>query len=149
MDVPKSIIELEDKLEEVRERKNSVVKNQKYEEAARLRDDEKKIEKELLAQQIDWEEELKKNKQTVTEDSIIEVVSLISGVPLKKIDNKKNKLNFDLLKNLQKQIIGQDEAIEVVVNAIQRNQTGLKDPNKPIGSFIFLGQTGVGKTQLA
>ena len=149
MDVPKSIIELEDKLEEVRERKNSVVKNQKYEEAARLRDDEKKIEKELLAQQIDWEEELKKNRQTVTEDSIIEVVSLISGVPLKKVDNKKNKLNFDLLKNLQKQIIGQDEAIEVVVNAIQRNQTGLKDPNKPIGSFIFLGQTGVGKTQLA
>ena len=149
MDVPKSIIELEVKLEEVRERKNSVVKNQKYEEAARLRDDEKKIEKELLAQQIDWEEELKKNKQTVTEDSIIEVVSLISGVPLKKVDNKKNKLNFDLLKNLQKQIIGQDEAIEVVVNAIQRNQTGLKDPNKPIGSFIFLGQTGVGKTQLA
>ena len=149
MDVPESIIELEDKLEEVRERKNSVVKNQKYEEAARLRDDEKKIEKELLAQQIDWEEELKKNRQTVTEDSIIEVVSLISGVPLKKVDNKNNKLNFDLLKNLQKQIIGQDEAIEVVVNAIQRNQTGLKDPNKPIGSFIFLGQTGVGKTQLA
>ncbi|MBL6681009.1 MAG: ATP-dependent Clp protease ATP-binding subunit, partial [Flavobacteriaceae bacterium] len=149
MDVPKSIIELEDKLEEIRKRKNSVVKNQKYEEAARLRDDEKKIEKELLTQQIDWEEELKKNKQTVTEDSVIEVVSLISGVPLKKIDNKKNKLNFDLLKNLQKQIIGQDEAIEVVVNAIQRNQTGLKDPNKPIGSFIFLGQTGVGKTQLA
>ena len=74
---------------------------------------------------------------------------MISGVPLKKIDNKKNKLNFDLLKNLQKQIIGQNEAIEVVVNAIQRNQTGLKDPNKPIGSFIFLGQTGVGKTQLA
>ncbi len=145
MDVPKTIIELEDKLEEVREKKNSVVKNQKYEEAARLRDDEKKIEKELLAQQIDWEEELKKNRQTVTEDSIIEVVSLISGVPLKKVDNKKNKLNFDLLKNLQKQIIGQDEAIEVVVNAIQRNQTGLKDPNKPIGSFIFLGQTGVGE----
>ena len=97
MDVPKSIIELEEKLEEVKERKNSVVKNQKYEEAARLRDDEKKIEKELLAQQIEWEEELKKNKQTVTEDSIIEVVSLISGVPLKKIDNKKNNLNFDLL----------------------------------------------------
>ena len=151
MDVPKEIIELEDQLEIVREKKNSVVKNQKYEQAARLRDDEKKLEKKLLSQQENWENELKKKRELVTDTNINEVVSLISGIPLTKIDNTTNKKSdqFDLEKKLKNSIIGQDDAISVVVNAIQRNQTGLKDPNKPIGSFIFLGQTGVGKTQLA
>ena len=151
MDVPKEIIELENKLENVREKKNSVVKNQKYEEAAKLRDDEKKLEKELLTQQEQWESELKKKREIVTDVNITEVVSLISGIPLKKIDNTTNEKNiqFDLESKLKESIIGQNDAIDVVVNAIQRNQTGLKDPNKPIGSFIFLGQTGVGKTQLA
>ena len=151
MDVPKEIIELEEKLENVREKKNSVVKNQKYEEAAKLRDDEKKLEKKLIDQQLEWENDLKKKREIVSEDVITEVVSLISGIPLKKIDNTTNQksINFDLEKNLKESIIGQDDAINVLVNAIQRNQTGLKDPNKPIGSFIFLGQTGVGKTQLA
>jgi len=151
MDVPKEIIELENKLEDVREKKNSVVKNQKYEEAAKLRDDEKKLEKELLTQQEQWESELKKKREIVTDVNITEVVSLISGIPLKKIDNTTNEKNiqFDLESKLKESIIGQNDAIDVVVNAIQRNQTGLKDPNKPIGSFIFLGQTGVGKTQLA
>ena len=151
MDVPKEIIELEEKLENVREKKNSVVKNQKYEEAAKLRDDEKKLEKKLIDQQLEWENDLKKKREIVSEENITEVVSLISGVPLRKIDNTTNEksINFDLEKNLKESIIGQDDAINVLVNAIQRNQTGLKDPNKPIGSFIFLGQTGVGKTQLA
>jgi ATP-dependent Clp protease ATP-binding subunit ClpC len=151
MDVPKEIIELENKLENVREKKNSVVKNQKYEEAAKLRDDEKKLEKQLLTQQEQWESELKKKRELVTDVNITEVVSLISGIPLKKIDNTTNEKNiqFDLEGKLKESIIGQNDAIDVVVNAIQRNQTGLKDPNKPIGSFIFLGQTGVGKTQLA
>ena len=151
MDVPKEIIELENKLENVREEKNSVVKNQKYEEAAKLRDDEKKLEKQLLTQQEQWESELKKKRELVTDVNITEVVSLISGIPLKKIDNTTNEKNiqFDLESKLKESIIGQNDAIDVVVNAIQRNQTGLKDPNKPIGSFIFLGQTGVGKTQLA
>ena len=151
MDVPKEIIELENKLENVREKKNSVVKNQKYEEAAKLRDDDKKLEKELLTQQEQWESELKKKREIVTDVNITEVVSLISGIPLKKIDNTTNEKNiqFDLESKLKESIIGQNDAIDVVVNAIQRNQTGLKDPNKPIGSFIFLGQTGVGKTQLA
>ena len=151
MDVPKEIIELENKLENVREKKNSVVKNQKYEEAAKLRDDEKKLEKQLLTQQEQWESELKKKRELVTDVNITEVVSLISGIPLKKIDNTTNEKNiqFDLESKLKESIIGQNDAIDVVVNAIQRNQTGLKDPNKPIGSFIFLGQTGVGKTQLA
>ena len=151
MDVPKEIIELEEKLENVREKKNSVVKKQKYEEAAKLRDDEKKLEKKLIDQQLEWENDLKKKREIVSEDNITEVVSLISGIPLRKIDNTTNEksINFDLEKNLKENIIGQDDAINVLVNAIQRNQTGLKDPNKPIGSFIFLGQTGVGKTQLA
>ena len=151
MDVPKEIIELEDQLEIVREKKNSVVKNQKYEEAARLRDDEKKLEKKLLNQQEQWENDLKKKRELVTDLNINEVVSLISGIPLKKIDNTNNNksVKFDLENKLKEKIIGQNDAIDVVVNAIQRNQTGLKDPNKPIGSFIFLGQTGVGKTQLA
>jgi ATP-dependent Clp protease ATP-binding subunit ClpC len=151
MDVPKEIIELEDQLEIVREKKNSVVKNQKYEEAARLRDDEKKLEKKLLNQQEKWENDLKKKRELVTDLNINEVVSLISGIPLKKIDNTNNNksVKFDLENKLKEKIIGQNDAIDVVVNAIQRNQTGLKDPNKPIGSFIFLGQTGVGKTQLA
>ena len=151
MDVPKEIVDLENKLESVRNKKNTVVKNQKYEEAARLRDDEKKIEKELLDQQKMWDDELKKKREIVTDINITEVVSLISGIPLKKIDNTTNEKNieFDLESKLKESIIGQNNAIDVVVNAIQRNQTGLKDPNKPIGSFIFLGQTGVGKTQLA
>ena len=149
MDVPKEIVDLEKKLESVRLKKNSVVKNQKYEEAARLRDDEKKIEKELLDQQIMWDDELKKKRELVSEDNIIEVVSLISGVPLRKIDQTENVVEFNLEDSIKEKIIGQDTAVEAVVNAIQRNKTGLKDPNKPIGSFIFLGQTGIGKTQLA
>ena len=149
MDVPKEIVDLENKLESVRLKKNSVVKNQKYEEAARLRDDEKKIEKELLDQQIMWDDELKKKRELVSEDNIIEVVSLISSVPLRKIDQTENVVEFNLEDSIKEKIIGQDTAVEAVVNAIQRNKTGLKDPNKPIGSFIFLGQTGIGKTQLA
>ena len=149
MDVPQEIVDLENKLESVRNKKNTVVKNQKYEEAARLRDDEKKIEKELLDQQKMWDDELKKRREVVSEDNIIEVVSLISGVPLRKIDQTENVVEFNLEKSIKDKIIGQDTAVDSVVNAIQRNKTGLKDPNKPIGSFIFLGQTGIGKTQLA
>ena len=149
MDVPQEIVDLENKLESVRNKKNTVVKNQKYEEAARLRDDEKKIEKELLDQQKMWDDELKKRREVVSEDNIIEVVSLISGVPLRKIDQTENVVEFNLEKSIKNKIIGQDNAVDAVVNAIQRNKTGLKDPNKPIGSFIFLGQTGIGKTQLA
>ena len=149
MDVPEKIINLEKRLEEVREKKNSVVKNQKYEEAARLRDDEKRIEKELLTEQEEWDNELKKKREIVDEENIIEVISLISGVPITSSKDESHELEINLEKNLKNSIIGQDKAIKSVVSAIQRNQTGLKDPNKPIGSFIFLGQTGVGKTQLA
>ena len=109
MDVPEKIINLEKKLEEVREKKNSVVKNQKYEEAARLRDDEKRIEKELLSEQEEWDNELKKKREIVSEENITEVVSLISGVPLRKIDNTTNEksINFDLEKNLKEKQTGE------------------------------------------
>ncbi|AYN67343.1 ATP-dependent Clp protease ATP-binding subunit [Euzebyella marina] len=149
MDVPKQILELEKKLEDVRELKNSVVKKQKYEEAAKLRDDEKRIEKELAVAQEKWEEDSKQHKETVTEDNVADVVSMMSGIPVNRIaQTESNKLAGlpDLIKS---NVIGQDEAVAKVAKAIQRNRAGLKDPNKPIGSFIFLGQTGVGKTQLA
>jgi ATP-dependent Clp protease ATP-binding subunit ClpC len=149
IDVPEQILELEKKLEEVKETKNSVVKKQKYEEAAKLRDDEKRLEKELAVAQEKWEEETKQHKEVVTEDNVADVVSMMTGIPVNKIAQTEiNKLSQlpDLIKG---KVIGQDQAVAKVVKAIQRNRAGLKDPNKPIGSFIFLGQTGVGKTQLA
>jgi ATP-dependent Clp protease ATP-binding subunit ClpC len=147
--VPENILEIEKKLEEVRELKNTVVKRQRYEEAAKLRDDEKKLEKELAIAQEEWENESKQHRVTVTEENVAEVVSMISGVPVNRIaQTELNKLS-ELHKNIKGKVIGQDQAVDKVVRAIQRNRTGLKDPNKPIGSFIFLGQTGVGKTQLA
>ncbi len=149
IEVPKQIIELEKKLEDVRETKNTVVKKQKYEEAARLRDDEKRLEKELAIAQEKWEEDTKLHKVTVTEDNVADVVSMMTGVPVNRIaQTESNKLAL-LPELIKGKVIGQDEAVAKVVKAIQRNRAGLKDPNKPIGSFIFLGQTGVGKTQLA
>ncbi len=149
IDVPKQVLDLERQLEEVRELKNSVVKKQKYEEAAKLRDDEKRIEKDLAIAQEKWDEESKSNRILVTEDNVADVVSMMTGIPVNRIaqteSNKLAKLP-DLIKG---KVIGQDEAVAKIAKSIQRNRAGLKDPNKPIGSFIFLGQTGVGKTQLA
>lgn len=149
MDVPKQIIDLEKKLEEVRELKNTVVKKQKYEEAAKLRDDEKRLEKDLLIAQEKWEQESKLHKETVTEDNVADVVSMMSGIPVNRIAQKEINKLAKLPEHIRGKVIGQDEAVNKVAKAIQRNRAGLKDPNKPIGSFIFLGQTGVGKTQLA
>src|SRR6056297_781507 len=149
MDVPKQILELEKKLEDVRELKNSVVKKQKYEEAAKLRDDEKRIEKDLAVAQEKWEDESKLHKETVSEDNVADVVSMMSGIPVNRIAQTESNKLAELPKLIKANVIGQDEAVGKVSKAIQRNRAGLKDPNKPIGSFIFLGQTGVGKTQLA
>ncbi len=149
IDVPKQILDLERRLEEVRENKNSVVKKQKYEEAAKLRDDEKNLEKELSVAQEKWEEESKKHKETVSEESVADVVSMMTGIPVNRIAQTESNKLVELPKKIKGKVIGQDEAVGKVVRAIQRNRAGLKDPNKPIGSFIFLGQTGVGKTQLA
>ena len=149
IDVPKQIIDLEKQLEEVKVQKNVVVKKQKYEEAARLRDDEKRIEKELLIAQEKWEEESKLHREVVTEDNVADVVSMMTGIPVNKIAQTEIKKLAELPNLIKGKVIGQDNAVSKVVKAIQRNRAGLKDPNKPIGSFIFLGQTGVGKTQLA
>lgn len=149
INVPQRILDLEKKLEEIREVKNTVVKKQKYEEAARLRDDEKKVEKELEIAQEEWEAEAKENKITVTENDIADVVSMMTGIPVNRIAKTESNKLAELPKTIKGKVVGQDEAVVNIVKAIQRNRAGLKDPNKPIGSFIFLGQTGVGKTQLA
>ena len=149
MNVPQEVIELEEELERVREEKNSVVKKQKYEEAAKLRDDEKRVERNLITAQEKWEEESKLNRVEVSETHIADVVSMMTGIPVQKIvSTEKNKLS-NLTDIIGERLIGQKEAVEKVVKSIQRNRAGLKAPDKPIGSFIFLGQTGVGKTQLA
>jgi len=149
MNVPDEIIKLEEELEKVKEHKNSVVKKQKYEEAAKLRDDEKRVEKTLIEAQERWQEDSKLNRVTVNETHIADVVSMMTNIPVNKIvKSEKNKLAH-LTDSIGEKIIGQKEAVERVVRAIQRNRAGLKDPDRPIGSFIFLGQTGVGKTQLA
>ena len=149
INVPKHIIDLELDLEGIQSEKNSAVKNQKYEAAAELRDKEKVLESKLLKEQSQWEKECKKNRQIVTEENIADVVSMMTGIPLNRV--KETELNkLSILSNLIKEkVIGQDDAVDNVVKSIQRNRAGLKDPKKPIGSFIFLGQTGVGKTQLA
>jgi ATP-dependent Clp protease ATP-binding subunit ClpC len=149
IEVPKQILELEQKLEDVRETKNTVVKKQKYEEAAKLRDDEKRIEKELAIAQEKWEDDTKLHREVVTEDNVADVVSMMTGIPVNKIAQTEINKLYELPNLIKGRVIGQDDAVSKVVKAIQRNRAGLKDPNKPIGSFIFLGQTGVGKTQLA
>ncbi|NNM22117.1 MAG: ATP-dependent Clp protease ATP-binding subunit [Flavobacteriaceae bacterium] len=149
INVPDKILDIESKLEEVRELKNSVVKKQKYEEAAKLRDDEKNLEKELSTAQEAWEKESKLHKEVVDEENVAEVVSMMTGIPVNRIAQTESTKLAALPDRIKGKVIGQDEAVAKVVKAIQRNRAGLKDPNKPIGSFIFLGQTGVGKTQLA
>jgi ATP-dependent Clp protease ATP-binding subunit ClpC len=126
-----------------------VVKKQRYEEAAKLRDDEKTIENKLAQVQAEWDEEVRKNRAPVTEDDIAEVVSMMTGIPVRKVSKDELAKLAAMEQDIKSKIIGQDEAVRKVVRAIQRNRAGLKDPNKPVGSFIFLGPTGVGKTQLA
>ena len=149
IEVPKQILELEKQLEEVKELKNTVVKKQKFEEAAKLRDDEKKIEKDLAIAQEKWEEDSKNNRVVVTEDNVADVVSMMTGIPVNRIAQTESNKLAKLPELIKGKVIGQDEAVQKIAKSIQRNRAGLKDPNKPIGSFIFLGSTGVGKTQLA
>jgi ATP-dependent Clp protease ATP-binding subunit ClpC len=147
--VPQTILDIEAKIEEVKAEKIQVVKSQKYEEAARLRDKEKQLIEQLDAAKKAWEEETKNNRQTVTEENVAEVVAMMTGVPTQRIAQNESSRLVKMYDEIQGKVIGQDEAIKKVVKAIQRNRAGLKDPNRPIGSFIFLGPTGVGKTQLA
>ena len=147
--VPEKILQIEKQLEEVRDLKNSVVKKQKYEEAAKLRDDEKNLEKELSSEQEAWEKESQLHREIVSEANVAEVISMMTGVPVNRIAQTESTKLAALPERIKGKVIGQDDAVQKITKAIQRNRAGLKDPNKPIGSFIFLGQTGVGKTQLA
>lgn len=149
INVPDEIVELEKKVDEVKEEKNQVVRRQKYEEAANLRDKERKLQEELERAKKKWEEETKENRETVTEEHVAEVVSMMTGIPVHRVAQNEGERLRKMGEEMKGKVIGQDDAIKKVVRAIQRNRAGLKDPNKPIGSFIFLGPTGVGKTELA
>ncbi len=147
INVPQNIIDIENRIEEVKEEKNQVVKSQRYEEAARLRDSERKLSEELETAKTVWENESKIKRELVSEENVAEVVAMMTGVPVTRIAEKESNRLVKMSDNLSDSVIGQNEAIKKVVRAIQRNRAGLKDPEKPIGSFIFLGPTGVGKTQ--
>ena len=149
INVPKSILDLEIELENIKQQKLTAVKEQSFETAVVLRDKEKKTQRELVEMQHKWEQELATNKQIVDEEKVAEVVAMMTNVPVQRIAQAESDRLIKMGDDLKNKVIGQDEAIEKIVKAIQRNRTGLKDPNKPIGSFIFLGPTGVGKTQLA
>ncbi len=149
INVPENVLELEKQIEEIKQEKNKVVKSQRFEEAAALRDKEKRLGEELDKAKAEWEEDAKTKRYPITEDHIAEVVSMMTGIPvMRMVEAESNKLRR-MGEDLAGAVVGQDEAIAKVVKAIQRNRVGLKDPKKPIGSFIFLGPTGVGKTELA
>lgn len=149
INVPQNILDFEAQIEEIKEQKNKVVKSQKYEEAARLRDTEKKLLDELDRAKAAWESEAKLRRYTVDEQHIAEVVAMMSGVPVTRIAQAESEKLGNMATALKGKVIGQDKAVEAISRAIQRTRAGLKDPKKPIGSFIFLGPTGVGKTELA
>ena len=149
INVPENILKIEKELDIIKTQKGKVIKKQRFEEAARLRDEERKLENNLKQAKINWEEELKSQREKVSEDNVAEVVAMMTGVPVKRIAEQESKKLVQMENELQKRVIGQNEAIKKIVKAIRRNRVGLKDPEKPIGSFIFLGPTGVGKTQLA
>jgi len=146
--VPKEITDIETKISEVKDKKTQVVRSQKYEEAARLRDVEKQLHTNLEEARKKWDDEQKNNKQTVTEDNVAEVVSMMTGIPLQKVGQKESEKLANMGNDIMGSVIGQDSAVESVIKSIQRGRVGLKDPNRPIGTFLFLGPTGVGKTQL-
>ncbi len=149
INVPQNIVDLEKKIEDVKNEKNKVVKSQKFEEAASLRDTEKRLAEDLEKAKNDWEEESKHKRYPIDEEAIAEVVSMMTGIPVKRMVQAETEKLRKMSDDMRGMVIGQDEAISKVVKAIQRNRVGLKDPKKPIGTFIFLGPTGVGKTELA
>jgi ATP-dependent Clp protease ATP-binding subunit ClpC len=149
INVPEEVIALEKKIDDIKHEKNKVVKSQRFEEAASLRDTEKRLQEELEKAKVDWEEESKHKRYPIDEEAIAEVVSMMTGIPVKRMVQAETEKLRRMATDLAGAVVGQDEAIGKVVKAIQRNRVGLKDPRKPIGTFIFLGPTGVGKTELA
>lgn len=147
--VPEDIVKLEESIEDIKKEKNRVVKSQKYEEAAQLRDREKKLIDQLDRAKAKWEEESKAKRYKVDEENVAEVIAMMTGIPTKRIAQKEQSKLVGMGDELKKRVIGQDEAITKLTKAIQRTRVGLKDPTKPIGTFVFLGPTGVGKTEMA
>jgi len=149
INVPQNILDLEKKIEDIKVEKNRVVKSQKFEEAAALRDNEKRLGEDLEKAKAQWEEESKHKRYPIGEEEIAEVISMMTGIPVKRMVEAETQKLRKMSEEMKAMVVGQDEAIQKVVKAIQRNRVGLKDPKKPIGTFIFLGPTGVGKTELA
>jgi ATP-dependent Clp protease ATP-binding subunit ClpC len=149
INVPQNILELEKQIEDIKQEKNKVVKSQRFEEAAALRDTEKRLGEELDKAKGQWEEESKHKRYPIDEENIAEVVSMMTGIPVKRMVQAETEKLRKMADDMREMVIGQPDAISKVVKAIQRNRVGLKDPKKPIGTFIFLGPTGVGKTELA
>ncbi|WP_126245346.1 ATP-dependent Clp protease ATP-binding subunit [Chitinophaga rhizosphaerae] len=149
INVPQNILDLEKQIEDIKQEKNKVVKSQRFEEAAALRDTEKKLGEDLEKAKAVWEEEVKHKRYPIDEEAIAEVVSMMTGIPVKRMVQAENEKLRRMGEDLKSAVVGQAEAISKVTKAIQRNRVGLKDPKKPIGTFIFLGPTGVGKTELA
>ncbi len=147
--VPTEIINLENAITEIKGRKTNAIKSQKFEEAAQFRDIERRYSNDLVLAKKKWEDDSKINREEVTEENVSEVVAMMTGIPVQNIAQSEGNRLINMDSELSTEIIGQDDAIKKVVKAIRRNRAGLKDPNKPIGSFIFLGPTGVGKTYLA
>ncbi len=147
--VPKEILELEQRIEKVRQEKEQYARQQDFERAAKMRDIERRLQEELMFERNKWEREEETNVAVVTEDDIAEVVAMMTGIPVQRVAKSESAKLMEMEKELKKRVIGQDEAIRTIAKAIRRSRTGLKDPNRPIGSFMFLGPTGVGKTHLA
>jgi len=147
--VPKSVTDIEQKLVDIKDKKQEVVKSQRYEEAAKLRDVEKQLQKSLEEARKKWDEDSKENRQTVNEENVAEVVSMMTGIPLTKVSQNENQKLAKMYDSMSGKVIGQDDAVKKVVKAIQRGRVGMKDPNKPVFSGILIGNSGVGKTELA
>lgn len=147
--VPKKITDIEKKIAEIKEKKNEVIRSQRYEEAAKLRDVERQLNEELEKERKKWEDDAKNNRQTVTEEDVAHVVSMITGIPVNKVNQNENQKLSKMFENISGKVVGQNEAVKKVVKAIQRGRVGMKDPNKPVFSGILIGNSGVGKTELA
>ena len=147
--VPKKITDLENKISDIKEKKNEVIRSQRYEEAAKLRDVERQLNEDLDKARQKWEEDSKNNRQTVSEEDVAKVVSMITGIPVNKVNQNETQKLSKMFENISGKVIGQDDAVKKIVKAIQRGRVGMKDPNKPVFSGILIGNSGVGKTELA
>lgn len=143
--VPKKITDLENKISDIKEKKNEVIRSQRYEEAAKLRDVERQLNKDLDKARQKWEEDSKNNRQTVSEEDVAKVVSMITGIPVNKVNQNETQKLSKMFENISGKVIGQDDAVKKIVKAIQRGRVGMKDPNKPVFSGILIGNSGVGK----